>query len=180
VTLIGPPFPEVLGAAQVGAEWAWSRLYHSIAPQLAGYARAKQALDPEEVVGEVFHDLARNIKGFSGTEAGFRSWAFGIAHNRLIDQWRKQDRRRRQRRPAIEEAASAEQTALAEIVDGPALRALNQLTEAQREVMILRTIGDLTLEQVAKVLDTNVNSVKALQHRAVSRLRRTLEEPVTK
>lgn len=178
--MIGPQFPEVLSAAQEGAEWAWSRLYHSIAPQLAGYARAKQALDPEEVVGEVFHDLARNIKGFSGTEAGFRSWAFGIAHNRLIDQWRKQKRRRRQRHPAIEEAASAEQAALAEYVDGPAFQALSQLTEAQREVMVLRTIGDLTLEQVAKVLGTNVNSVKALQHRAVSRLRKTLQEPVTK
>lgn len=179
MTLIGPQFPEVLGAAQEGAEWAWSRLYHSLAAQLAGYARAKQAPDPEEVVGEVFHDIARNITGFSGNEAGFRSWVFGIAHNRLIDQWRKQQRRR-QGRPTIGETASAEQTALAELWDSPAFRALAQLTEGQREVMVLRTIGDMSLEQVAEILETNVNSVKALQHRAVTRLKKTLEEPVTK
>lgn len=177
--MIGSQFPEVLGAAQEGAEWAWNRLYHSIAPQLAGYARAKQAPDPDEVVGDVFHDLARNIKGFSGSEAGFRSWAFGIAHNRLIDQWRKQ-RRRRGRVPSGGEAASAEQTALAAVWDGPAFRALRELTDAQREVMVLRTIGDLSLEQVAEILGTNVNSVKALQHRAVTRLKKTLGKPVTK
>jgi RNA polymerase sigma-70 factor (ECF subfamily) len=180
VTLIGPQFPEVLGAAQEGAEWAWSRLYHSLAAQLAGYARAKQAPDPEEVVGEVFHDMARNITKFSGNEAGFRSWAFGIAHNRLIDQWRKQQRRRRHGRPAIGETASAEQTALTAVWDGPAFQALAQLTAGQREVMVLRTIADMSLEQVAEILETNVNSVKALQHRAVTRLKRTLEEPVTK
>lgn len=178
--MIGPQFPEVLGAAQEGAEWAWSRLYHSLAAQLAGYARAKQAPDPEAVVGEVFHDMARNIKGFSGTESGFRSWAFGIAHNRLIDQWRKHQRRRRHGHPTVGEAASAEQTALSEVWDSPAFEALAQLTEGQREVMVLRTIGDMSLEQVAEILQTNVNSVKALQHRAVTRLRKTLEEPVTK
>lgn len=180
MTTIGTEFPEVLAAAQEGAEWAWAIIYESVAPQLVGYARAKGAPEPEDVVGEVLHDVARNLAAFSGSEANFRSWVFGIAHNRLIDQWRRQRRRRRE--PAIRSRLhpSAEQTALAGWVDGPAFAALEDLTDSQRTVMLLRTMGDLSLEDVAEILGTSVNAVKATQHRAVVQLRKKLGEAVTK
>ena len=177
---IGQDFPQVLAAAQEGAEWAWAQLYASVADQLAGYARAKGAPEPEDVVGEVFHDLARNIGNFEGSESEFRSWTFGIAYNRLVDQWRRQSRRQERRQQRDRAAASAETTVVAAALDGPAFAALNELTEQQRAVMILRTITDLSLEEVAAVLESNVNAVKALQHRAVTQLRKKLERPVTK
>jgi DNA-directed RNA polymerase specialized sigma24 family protein len=40
--------------------------------------------------------VLRNLNGFEGDEARFRSWVFTIAHRRLAD-----DRRRRARRPAV-------------------------------------------------------------------------------
>lgn len=177
---IGQDFPQVLGAAQEGAEWAWSQLYHSVAIQLAGYARAKGAPEPEDVVGEVFHDVARNIKSFEGTESKFRSWVFGIAHNRLVDQWRKQGRRQDEPRRAPDDVESAEAMAIGESTDSPAFHALAQLTEQQRNVMILRTIGDLSVDEVAATLEIKPNAVKALQHRAVKQLRKYLNGPVTK
>lgn len=180
MALIGHDFPQVLAAAQEGAEWAWARLYSSVSGQLASYARAKGAPEPEDVVGEVFHDLARNIKNFEGPESKFRSWTFGIAYNRLVDQWRHQSRRQKRPRQRDRLAASAESTVVSAAMDGPAFAALNQLTEQQRAVMILRTVADLSLEEVAEVLDSNVNAVKALQHRAVTQLRKNLDKPVTK
>lgn len=180
MTPIGPDFPEILAAAQEGAEWAWTRIYHSVAVQLAGYARAKGAPEPEEVVGEVFHDVARNIGKFTGTESQFRSWVFGIAHNRLIDQWRKQSRSPAGLLAQQEQEQSAEIAALGSMLEGPAFAALESLTDRQRAVLMLRSVADLSLEEVADVLDLNVNAVKALQHRAVARLRKSLERPVTK
>jgi len=179
VTDIGPEFPQVLAAAQEGAPWAWAALYHSVAPQLAGFARARGAPEPEDVVGEVFHDVARNIHGFGGTEPNFRSWVFTIAHNRLVDQWRKTARGRDGPMPIHEDATSAEAEAVAAAMDGPAFAALDELTEAQQAVMLLRTVADLSLDQVADVMGTNRNAVKAVQHRAVTRLRKILQEPVT-
>ena len=178
--MIGPDFPQVIGAAQEGAEWAWAKLYHSVAPQVAGFARAKGAADPEDVVAEVFHDVARNIHGFTGSEANFRSWIFTIAYNRLVDQWRKNARRKEEPRPEPTAARSAEHEALHSATDGPAFAALDHLTESQRTVMLLRTVADLSLDEVAQVMGTNTNSVKALQHRAVVQLRKHLEQqPVT-
>jgi RNA polymerase sigma-70 factor (ECF subfamily) len=57
---------------------------------------------------------------------------------------------------------------------------LATLTDEQREVMHLRLIADLSLEQTAMVSGRSVNAVKALQHRATNALRRTIsEEAVT-
>ena len=179
VTDIGPEFPQVLAAAQEGAPWAWAALYHSVAPQLSGFARARGAPEPEDVVGEVFHDVARNVHSFEGSESNFRSWVFTIAHNRLVDQWRRAARRRDESMPLTGDASSAEAVAVAVAMDGPAFAALESLTEGQRNVMLLRTVADLSLEQVATVLGTNRNAIKAVQHRAVLRLRKILEEPVT-
>ena len=179
MTDIGPEFPQVLAAAQEGAPWAWAALYHSVAPQLHGFARGRGAPEPEDVVGDVFHDVARNVHSFEGGESNFRSWVFTIAHNRLVDQWRKTARGRDDAVPIPGDATSAEADAVAAAMDGPAFAALGSLTEGQRSVMLLRTVADLSLEQVATVLGTNRNAVKAVQHRAVLRLRKILQEPVT-
>ena len=176
MTAIGPEFPNVLAAACEGADWAWSALYHSVAPQIAGYARAKGAPEPDDVVGEVFHDVARNIHRFSGSEANFRSWVFGVAHNRLVDQWRAQERRQRHPRRVMDTAESAEMAVVSSSLDGPAFAALESLTDSQRTVILMRTIGELSLAEVADALGTNTNAVKALQHRAVRQLRKNLAD----
>ncbi|NND01574.1 MAG: sigma-70 family RNA polymerase sigma factor [Acidimicrobiia bacterium] len=180
MTAIGQDFPQVLAAAQEGAEWAWSQLYHSVANQLASFARVKGAPEPEDVVGEVFHDVARNITSFEGTESNFRSWVFGIAHNRLVDQWRKGSRSKDEPNQPIDTTKSAESAALDAAVDSPAFRALDGLTEQQRNVMVLRTVADLSLNEVAEALELKPNAVKALQHRAVKQLRKALGKAVTK
>ena len=180
MTAIGQDFPQVLAAAQEGAEWAWAQLYHSVANQLASFARAKGAPEPEDVVGEVFYDVARNVKSFEGSEGNFRSWVFGIAHNRLVDQWRREGRLKDEPRQVPATVEPAETTAISGALDSPAFQALGGLTDQQRTVMILRTVADLSVNEVADALDLKPNAVKALQHRAVKQLRKALDNPVTK
>jgi RNA polymerase sigma factor (sigma-70 family) len=50
--------------------------------------------DPDDLVGEVFLQVVRNLDTFTGDEAGFRSWLFTIVHRRVLDA-----RRRARRRP---------------------------------------------------------------------------------
>jgi RNA polymerase sigma factor (sigma-70 family) len=88
------PWESLLAAAQTGAEWAWDRIYRDLAPPVRGYLVAHGAVEPDDLLGEVWLQVARNIGTFAGDEAGFRSWVFMVAHHRLID-----ERRRRARRP---------------------------------------------------------------------------------
>ena len=69
-------------------------VYADLAGPVRGYVRARGAVEPDDVVGEVFVQVARNLAGFEGEYSSFRSWVFVIAHHRLID-----ERRRRSRHP---------------------------------------------------------------------------------
>jgi DNA-directed RNA polymerase specialized sigma24 family protein len=50
-----------------------------------------------------------------------------------------------------------------------------ELSDDQRGVLILRIVGDLTVEQVSLIVDKSVGAVKALQRRALTSLRRRVE-----
>lgn len=170
----------MLSAARAGAEWAWRALYRDLAPVLLGYLRAKGAADSvEDVCGEVFCQVVRDIHTFDGDEAGFRSWVFVIAHHRLLD-----EQRRRSRRPEIpyEHAALAnvkgtadtEAQALGRVACSEIGGLLDDLTPPQRDVVLLRVLVGLRTEEVARVIGKNPRAVKSLQHRAFEILRRRL------
>lgn len=178
---IGDGFPEILAAARTGADWAWERLYGSIAGGVRGYLAAQGATDPENLTGEVLLHLVRGLPRFEGDEAGFRSWVFLVAHHRLIDE------RRRRRRDAMltgqeapaAAAPSAEVLALDSVTDVEWRRRLDELTDDQRHVILLRVVADLSAEQVAQILGKRVGTIRVLQHRALLRLRSDLTIGVT-
>lgn len=169
-------FDSVLTAARAGADWAWARIYADIAPSLVGYLRSRGAADAEDLAGETFLQVVRNLPAFAGDERAFRSWVFTIGHRRLID-----DRRARGRRPVapapaavIESAAGSggdvAEEALARDGTARVRSAIDALPEDQRAVLLLRILGDLTVEQVARALGKRIGAVKALQRRALKRI----------
>jgi RNA polymerase sigma-70 factor (ECF subfamily) len=170
-------FQSILDAACAGAEWAWSRLYADLAGSVRGYVVARGAAEPDDVVGETFLQVARNLKGFRGEYPAFRSWVFVIAHHRVID-----ERRRRSRRPeeALDPAGPAEvggdveQEALDDLATQRVLAVLEGLSPDQRSVVMLRIVGDFSLEQTAEILGKRVGAVKSLQKRGFDRLRSIL------
>ena len=179
---LGPDFGQVLAAAQQGAGWAFSRLYESLAPSVAGYVRAQGATDPEDLTSEVFLAAFPNVGSFSGDEAQFRSWVFTIAHRRVID-----DRRARTRRPPPQSldgeapgayrgrtAGSAEDEAVDALGTERIREVLARLAPDQRDVIALRVMADLSVEQTAAALGKQPGAVKALQRRALASLRRQL------
>lgn len=166
-------------AAQANAPWAFERLYRHFAPTVHGYLRTQGAEDPEDLTSEVFHGAFRRIGSFDGDGQAFRSWLFTIAHHRLID-----DRRRRGRAvptAPLEQGVEAyvggdvEEDALASLGSAQAVRLLNGLSPEQREVLVLRVVADLTVEQTARVLGKQPGAVKSLQRRGLTALRKKLE-----
>ncbi len=170
-------FASILDAARAGAEWAWSRIYHEFSGPVRGYLRARGAAEPDDLVGEVFVQIARNIGTFEGDQASFRSWVFTVAHHRLID-----ERRYRSRRPATPTSDVADHAegdveleALDELATEKVRETLDDLSPDQRDVLLLRLIGDLTIEQVASALNKRPGAIKALQRRGLAALRRRIE-----
>lgn len=177
---IGLEFPRVLDAARTGAEWAWHALYEDLAPAVLGYLRSRGARDPDDVCGEVFCEVVRGIHSFEGDERGFRSWVFVIAHHRLLDAARS--RRRRPETPVVSHEDGGhrapddtEAEALGRVEVSRLKGLIAELTPAQRDVILLRLMGGLSIEEVAAVMGKGERAVKSLQHRGLESLRRKLE-----
>lgn len=171
-------FDQVLAAAKLGEDWAWTKIYTDLAGPLTGYLTLRGASDPEDETSETLLSVARNIASFEGDEEAFRSWVFVIAHRRMIDARRK--RSRRVETTPLEAAqprgGDVEVEALSALSAGEVMEMLAPLTDEQREVIVLRVLADLSLEQTANVVGKRIGSVKALQRRAIATLRRHLTE----
>jgi RNA polymerase sigma factor (sigma-70 family) len=173
---IGTTFPGVLTAAQAGAGWAFEVLYRDLAPAVTGYLRLQGAPEPDDLASETFISVFNGLAAFRGDEAGLRGWVFTIARRRLVDDWR-----RRGRRPIpVQDGADAmreygggdvEEEALASMSFRTVHEVCMRLPDDQRDVLLLRILADLTVEQVAAVLGKTAPAVKALQRRALATVR---------
>jgi RNA polymerase sigma factor (sigma-70 family) len=172
-------FDAVLDAARRGVPRACARIFTALAPVVAGYLRMQGSREPEDLTSEVFEAVFRNLDRFEGGEAGFRSWVFTIAHRRLLD-----ERRRQARRPATEPLMGDTGFAAIDDVERDVehflsierTRALcDRLPPGQRDVLLLRILGRLTIDEVAAALGKTPGAVKALQRRGLLAISRLLE-----
>jgi len=164
-------FPGVLDAARRSEPWAFEAMYRGLAPAVRRYLRAAADDEVDDLTQEVFIGVARGVQRFQGGEDDFRSWVFSIAHHRLVDH----HRRRRRQPPLLDPArGDVESEAVARLGDQAAQRLVAGLPPDQAEVVLLRVVGDLSVEEVARIVGKRPGAVRALQHRALRRLRRDL------
>jgi RNA polymerase sigma-70 factor, ECF subfamily len=175
VTLAGQEqFESVIAAAKTGAEWAIASLYREFGPGLLRYLRAQVSADGEDLASEVWMNVAAGLGRFEGDEAAFRAWLFSIARRRVIDSRRREQRRRKMLNslePAdAVDAVDPEAQALDESETEVALAHIASLPPDQAEVVLLRVVAGLDVEEVAAIVGKKAGAVRVLQHRALKRL----------
>jgi len=162
-------------------EEALTAVYDEYAPAIYRYAYrlAGHRETAEEVVSETFHRLLVSLKNGGGPQQNLSAWLYRVAHNSVVDRWRRQ--------PAQDEVLLTE-TPDTSTVDRnlerlirqqeveDVRRALQLLTPLQQQVIVLRYMEDLSIKEVAAIVERDANAVKALQHRAVNSLKRLLEK----
>jgi RNA polymerase sigma-70 factor (ECF subfamily) len=171
--------------------WAWERLQAVALERVFRYLllRVGRREDAEDLTAEVFAAAVTAIDAYRG-EASVVTWLIGIARRKLRDA-----RRFRQRRPETLAAELPEGVAwdslLAELPEAGALlpadeiarrerllavrRLVLRLPESQREALWLRCVDDLSVPEIARVMQRTPDAVKGLLHRARSAVRVELE-----
>ena len=175
--MLGEGFPETLVAARAGSDLAWATIYRDLAPSVLGYLRGRGERDAEDLTGEVFLQVVRDLTRFEGGERDFRAWVFVIAHHRLLD-----ERRRRARRPveltpdppAAATGADAEDEAFRRIASARVHGVLMNLPPEQAAVLLLRVLGQFTVDEVARIVGKSPGAVKALQRRGLRSVERAI------
>lgn len=167
-------FDEVIAGARNGEGWAFDALFREWNPPITGFVRARGVASVDDVVNEIFLGAFTSIGRFRGTETDFRSWLYRIARNKVADSFRRSFRQ-----PATRSLSSTDDTVGVGDVESDAhsnlglervMRLLDTLTDEQREVLLLRIVGDLTIDQIAEITGRRRGAVKQLQRRGLRRL----------
>jgi RNA polymerase sigma factor (sigma-70 family) len=131
----------------------------------------------EDVVQEVFFRIMRYGHSFRG-ESPFVVWMYQLARNAASDHFRKRrnevplDEELHQRRdPDATLPESYEQHEESELLR----MALNRLTAEKREVLILSRYQELKYDEIGRILDCPVGTIKARVHRALKDLKREFD-----
>lgn len=171
-------FDRLLPLARSGSPEAFTAIYQDLVRPVAAYLRAQGVRDVEDATSEVFLSVFTGLARFQGSQSQLRSWVFTIAHRRAVDTWRRASRRVAETpyEPLDDTrtAPSAEAGALEALGDARVAEVLATLTEEQREVLVLRVVADLTVDEVAEVTGRSPGAVKALQRRGLASLRQAL------
>lgn len=173
-------YETIIAAARAGADWAWTAIYRDLAPDVLRYARAKRCPEPEDIVGDVFVRVVRALPEFSGDAPDFRSWVFTIAHNRIADAWRRDAGRTPEPVDVdvLDTRASGdsdpEHASMSRFSDTQVRDLIGRLPVAQRDVLFLRVLIGLSLEETAAVTGRSSGAVKSLQHRALASIRKRM------
>ncbi len=174
---------ELIARARQGDAAALSAIYNQYAQKIYVYFyhRLGDRQLAEDLTGDVFVRVVEAADTPRFADTSLSGWLYRIAHNRLVDYLRR--RREEVELPAQLPLRNGDQdpTAVAErkLAQDRLRQALAQLTEEQRQVIILRFGEGLTAREVAEVMGKRENAIWQLQHRALNNLRRALAGDVS-
>ena len=167
-------------ASRRSKESALVALYDEYYDRIARYAfvRLGDRAEAEDLAGDVFLKALESLGSYKERGIPMQAWLFRIAHNLVVDHFRKAAKRKTMPIDDLQVASDVDPQEVAElnIEVARVARALDQLTPAQRQVIELRFIGELSSEEAGQVMKKNAGAVREQQSAAVRTLRRILQE----
>lgn len=117
----------------------------------------------EDLLMDIVLKAYESFDRFDSQKGTFSSWVFRIAHNHLVNYWRD----RKDSLPLDEEVNATTEIEI-EPTDSPALyKVLALLSDAEREIIILRYLQDLSTEEIAEMTGKNPGAVRTGLSRAL-------------
>jgi RNA polymerase sigma-70 factor (ECF subfamily) len=157
---------------------ALAELYDHYGPRMYAYIyrRVGDATLAEDLTAELFLRVLRALRNERAWSDSFRAWLYRVAHNLVVDHYRRQPSLPAQSLDESLAAQHGDPLVIAEDVQASErLRAaIGQLTQDQQQVLALRFGEGLTAKETARILGKSTGAVEALQHRALAALRRIL------
>ena len=133
----------------------------------------------EDLSGEVFVRVIEGLKRGKGWQESPKGWIMGIARNLVADYYRQRERVTEVKLTpdvAATQEASPIQLALRSERKAELMAAIHELTDDQRDVILMRFMEGINIEGVAKAIGKTPGAVKGLQYRALRALAEKMKE----
>lgn len=166
--------------AKEGDQQAIGELYNGHVDAIYRYIwpRVRDDTVAEDLTAQVFLKALEGLPAYEPSGKPFLAWLYRIAYARIVDHWRRQERRATL---PLDDTMPAREPRPGDLLEAEddwvtAIDLLAQLTDDQQEVLMLRFIGEMSLSEVAETVGKTLGATKATQHRALASLARLLEE----
>jgi len=169
------PLGDASGAEAIG------ELYDRYNEQVFRYvwARIYDRNSAEDLTGEVFVRMVANIPKYRPTSTPFLAWLYRIAHNLVIDYYRKEENKRELHLDQVDQLLVDTNNPADATEDkmfyNRLKNALSEINPTWQEVITLRFLMGMSLQEVAMTLGKSVGAVKVAQHRGLKELREVLQ-----
>ncbi|MDP2691514.1 MAG: RNA polymerase sigma factor [bacterium] len=158
----------------------FERYYHEYKHKIYSYLYYRSGRDKalaEDLVSEVFLKALEKFHTFV-EEKSFQSWIYAIAHNHLIDHFRK-NKMKKVDLEAMENVLEAEQDTQVmlrkRITAEHVGELLGYLSDVEREIILLRYHQGLPLKAIADIVDMTETGLRVRVHRALGKMRKKYE-----
>lgn len=167
----------LLARAKAGDEAAIADIYRRHHGRLLRVLRAEVGDAAEDVASQSWLEVFTGLSRFEGDERGFRSFLFTIARRRVADH-----RRTRWRRPStpvapdslherIDTAGPLDETVIAGLDAEAVARHITEILGPENaEVVLLRIVAGLSVDEVAAIVGRSPGAIRVQQHRALRKL----------
>ena len=159
---------------------AFGRLYDEYVDQIFRYIFYKVGnfAEAQDLTGQTFLRAFENIDSYEMRDVAFSSWLYRIAHNLVVDSFRRESRRENvpidEQPPPPSLRGNPVEAVMADQDSERLYRAMQKLTHNQREVLVLKFIDNLSNSQIAEIMGISVGAVKSTQKRGLLSLNRIL------
>ncbi|HEY9287093.1 MAG TPA: sigma-70 family RNA polymerase sigma factor [Candidatus Dormibacteraeota bacterium] len=143
------------------------------------YTRVRHQADAEDLTEQVFLKMVDSIARYRPQGVAFSSWLYRIAHNLLVDRYRRAGRETvelssdlHDLRPQIDPATMAQQSDDRRRL----MAAIQRLTPEQQQIVSMRFVDGLEVEEIARLTHRSPGAIHSMQHRALASLYRFLME----
>ncbi len=141
----------------------------------------------EDLVSDVFEKAINGVDSFDNTKE-FGPWIYRIAHNHLVDYYRKD-----KKDLSIDALLEAEDNNIEEdinlsykedfeykidneILKEDLLGSINKLSKLEKEIIVLKFIDDIDYEEISKLLNKKEGTIRVMVHRTLAKLKKIIEE----
>jgi RNA polymerase sigma-70 factor, ECF subfamily len=166
--------------AKNGDKEAFGKLYQKYLDSIYRYIFFRVNQDKkiaEDLTQAVFYKALEKLDSFDEEIAGFRPWIYKIAHNLVIDHYRNFRQTTTLNEMLADEDHKFEEKILQNMQVQNIYKAMNkELTEEQKQIIILKFVNDLSNKEIALILNKNEEAIRSLQYRALQNLRKTIKK----
>jgi len=166
---------DLVQAARNGREDAFLQLFDEHHAGLFRFAcrLSGSVADAEDVVQECFLELLRPDCSYDSRQTPLRAYLFGVVRNQCLKRWRANASSAGAGTEPVDGLNPESHFLRGEVQDAVA-QAVRQLPDTQREILILAHYEQMSLAEIAQVMDLEVTAVKSRLQRARAQLKERL------